>query len=83
VARFNTALTQKKSNMINASYNLWVENNYWNPNFIYYDASLDAIKFLAPEEMLFWIDFMDVAGNDYALNGTAMDNYKLSVAHLD
>lgn len=83
VARFNTALAQKKSNMINASYNLWVENKYWNPNFIYYDASLDAIKFLAPEEMLFWIDFMDVAGNDYALNGTAMDNYKLSVAHLD
>ena len=61
-----------KENIIQYSYDLWVQNNYWNPNIIKCDNETDGqIKFLAPESMLFWIDFLDAY--------STLGKYKVSV----
>lgn len=73
----------KKNTLIIDAYNIWEANNGWNPNYIRYHEESDAISFLAPESMLFWLDFMDISGNSFALSMNDKDLYKQSVAKLD
>lgn len=46
-------------------YKRWEENGYWDPDIIYYcinpsdTTNYNLLKFLAPENMLFWFDFLD------------------------
>lgn len=52
-------------NLLDTVYERWEQNGYWDPDIIYfcldpndaYNARL--LKFLAPENMLFWFDFLD------------------------
>lgn len=48
-----------KTSLVNMTYATWRNNGYWNPDFISYDVVNDEITFINPENLLFWIDFMD------------------------
>lgn len=48
-----------KQNMVKTAFLAWTDNGHWNPNFIRYHKDSHEISFIAPEDMLFWIDFMD------------------------
>ena len=74
-ATFDQAQEQKKLNLVSATYYLWVANSYWNPNVIRCDAQTEyKIKFISPENMLFWIDFLDA--------NAALGKYKVtSIGH--
>ena len=62
---------QKKLNLVDTAYGLWVANSYWNPNVIRCDQQTEyKIKFIAPENILFWIDFLDT--------NSALGKYKIS-----
>lgn len=53
----------------------WVNNCYWDPDVIYCELNINTgdtlLKFLRPESMLFWLDFID-AGSD-------LGKYKISL----
>lgn len=38
----------------------WVDNNFWNPNLFYYDRPTNLLTMINPENMRFWIDFLDL-----------------------
>ena len=69
---FDNAQESRKLDLVNAAYQIWVNNSYWNPNVIRCDVETDyQIKFIAPEDMLFWFDFLD--------SNSALGKYKISV----
>ena len=56
-------------------YNKWVDNHYWNPNYISWSKNKDGeeeIRFVEPEALFFWIDFCDQ-------DGTSPELYQYSV----
>ena len=80
--KYDETMLVKRSNLINTSFDAWTRNKHWNPNIIKYVEEQDAIRFLEPESMLFWLDFMDIENNDLAMSQLDKDQYKLQVAEL-
>ena len=40
-------------------FNKWKENNGWNPEYVYWDPEKEFITIKNPENLPFWIDFLD------------------------
>lgn len=38
----------------------WINNGYWNPNLFFWDASARMVTMTNPENLRFWIDFLDL-----------------------
>ena len=69
---FSVYQEEMKLNLVDIAFEAWEENDYWNPDVILCNASTDhKIKFISPESMLFWIDFLD--------SNSKLGSYKVSV----
>ena len=54
-------------------YAAWVENGYWNPDYVKWDQKNSTASFVEPESMFFWIDFFDITNTDSYLDQYAVD----------
>lgn len=50
---------EKKYMMELEEYNKWVDNNGWNPEYVYWDEKTDSIEIINPANLPFWFDFLD------------------------
>lgn len=75
--QFDIDQANESRHLLDDVFKRWQQNGYWDPNIIYfcldpndtYNARL--LKFLAPENMLFWFDFLDA--------NAELGKYKISV----
>lgn len=49
----------KRPNMTQEEWLKWKANQYWNPNIFYWDAVNQSLTIVNPEQLFFWIDFID------------------------
>ena len=54
-------------------FNAWVQNGYWNPDYVKYDSKHNTVSFVEPEALFFWIDFNDQDGSNPELFQYAVD----------